>query len=62
MKKLYLKTSHLMSVTDGGSQYSSSLPTEKNVFLQCAFATVTLTKHKCPEIKLFIARAHISII
>lgn len=59
MKKLYLKRSRLMSVTDGGS----ALATGKKINLSsiCAFATVTITRHKCPEIKIFIRRPHISI-
>lgn len=65
MKKLCLKRSHVMSVTDGGTQYTSALATggkkKKNLPSVCAFAVVTIIRHKCPEIKLFITRPHTSI-
>ena len=34
---------------------------EKNLSSICAFATVTIIRHKCPEIRLFITSTHISI-
>lgn len=52
-----------MSVTDGGTQYPSALATEKKIHLSsiCAFAIITITKHKCTEIELFTLRPYISI-